>query len=45
MLLRNSRWAAALVFALAAFGQNRPAAPPAAEDESVVFRADTRLVV
>jgi VWFA-related protein len=45
MLLRNSRWAPALVFALAAFGQDKPAAPPAAEDESVVFRADTRLVV
>jgi len=45
MLLRNSWWALALAAALAAFGQDKPAAPPVAEDEAVVFRADTRLVV
>jgi len=45
MLLRNSWRAPALIVALAAFGQDRPAVPPGAEDAGVVFRADTRLVV
>ncbi|HEY9141231.1 MAG TPA: VWA domain-containing protein [Bryobacteraceae bacterium] len=30
---------------MAAFGQDKPAIPPGAEDAGVVFRADTRLVV
>jgi VWFA-related protein len=45
MLLRNSWRAPALLIALAAFGQENPAVPPAAEDAGVVFRTDTRLVV
>jgi len=45
MLLRNSWRAPALLVALAAFGQEKPAVPPGAEDAGVVFRADTRLVV
>jgi VWFA-related protein len=45
MLLRNSWRAPALFIALTAFGQEKPAVPPAAEDAGVVFRADTRLVV
>ncbi len=45
MLLRNSWRAPALIVALAAFGQDKPAIPPGAEDAGVVFRADTRLVV
>jgi VWFA-related protein len=46
MLLRNSWRAPALMVALAAFGQDRPAVPPGAEDAGLpVFRADTRLVV
>jgi VWFA-related protein len=45
MLLRNSWLAPALFVALGAFGQDKPAAPPAAEEPEVVFRADTRLVV
>jgi VWFA-related protein len=45
MLLRNSWLAPALLVALAAFGQVKPAASPAAEEPEVVFRADTRLVV
>src|ERR1700690_4124847 len=45
MLLRNSWRAPALIIALSAFGQEKPATPPAADDAGVVFRADTRLVV
>ena len=45
MLLCNNWRAAALLIALAAFGQEKPAIPPGAEDSHVVFRADTRLVV
>ncbi|MGB9456686.1 MAG: VWA domain-containing protein [Bryobacteraceae bacterium] len=45
MLLRNSRWVPALFVALAAFGQEKPVAPPEGEEAPVVFRADTRLVV
>jgi VWFA-related protein len=45
MLLRNSWPAPALIIALAAFGQEKPAIPSGAEDSGVVFRADTRLVV
>jgi len=45
MLLCNSWRAPALLIALAAFGQEKPAIPPGAEDSHVVFRADTRLVV
>ena len=45
MLLRNSWRAPALLVALAALGQEKPAVPPGAEDAGVVFRADTRLVV
>ena len=45
MLLRNSWRAPALIIALTAFGQEKPAIPPGAEDAGVVFRADTRLVV
>ncbi len=45
MLLRNSWRAPALILALTAFGQERPATPSGAEDAGVVFRAETRLVV
>ncbi|HEY1219731.1 MAG TPA: VWA domain-containing protein [Bryobacteraceae bacterium] len=45
MLLRNSWRAPALIVALTAFGQEKPAIPPAADDSAVVFRAETRLVV
>jgi len=45
MLLRNSWRVPALLVALAAFGQDKPATPPATDDSGVVFRTDTRLVV
>ncbi len=45
MHLRNSWRAPALLVALAAFGQEKPAVPPATEEAPVVFRTDTRLVV
>jgi len=45
MHLRNSWRAAALIVALTAFGQEKSAIPPAAEEAGVVFRADARLVV
>jgi len=44
-MLRHNSWPAALILALAAFGQEKPVLPPGAEDAGVIFRADARLVV